>query len=183
MKKIVAAMSAWLLAVMLGACATSPAGQAAEEHAGHQHDAAQAADAQQQDVSMAHMHANMQRMQEMMAKIHATKDPAERQRLMAEHRAAMRSQMQAMHGMMNQGSCPMMGAMSGGQGMGQGGMMGGKKGGMMGNSADHQCAMMGHMQMMHGMMQQMMEHMSAEHGDKPDDKSAAPDQKQQEHVH
>lgn len=171
------------LAFALSACATAPGGRQADEHAAHQHDASAASSpnsAHQPDASMAHMHANMQRMQEMMAKIHATKDPAERQRLMAEHRAAMRSHMQAMggmmgHGTMDEGSCSMMGSTSGGRGMARGGMMGG-------DSAQHQCQMMGHMQMMHGMMQQMMEHMSAEHGDQPDGKPAAPDQKQQEHV-
>lgn len=97
---------------------------------------------------------------------------------MVEHRAAMRAQMQAMRGMMMQGPCPMKGSMSGGQSM-----KGGKKGGMMGgDAAQHQCQMMGHMQMMHGMMQQMMEHMSAENGDQPCQPDT-PDQKQQEHVH
>lgn len=178
-------------ALMLSACATAPTEQQADARAEHQHDSDVTAGStdggDQQAAAMAHMHGNMQKMREHMAKIHATKDPAERQRLMAEHRAAMRSQMHAMRGMMNEGSCPMMGSMSGGQGMGRGGMMGGnmggKKGGMMGSAGQHQCAMMGHMQMMHGMMEQMMEHMSAEHGDKPDDAAIAPDQKQQEHVH
>jgi len=140
---------------LLASCATVPQ---ADEHTLHQHDAA-----------MAQMHGNMQKMQEQMATIHATKDSAERQRLMAEHRAAMRSQMQTMHGMMSEGACPMMAS-----------AQGKKHGGMMGKDKDqHQCPMMAHMKTMHGMMEQMMEHMSVEHGDTQD----ASSKKSEEHVH
>lgn len=43
--------------------------------------------------------ATMQRMHELMAKIRASKDPAERRKLMAEHQRTMREQMQAMRDM------------------------------------------------------------------------------------
>jgi hypothetical protein len=158
---------------LLGACATTPTAQQTDEHAAHQHDV---------DPAATQMHGNMQKMQALMAKIHATKDPAERRQLMAEHRAAMRSQMKGMHDMMGQASCPMMGSGE----KKKGGMMGGhmdghkpgEKGGMMSKDSAHPCPMMGHMKMMHEMMGQMMEHMSAEHGDKPDSPGPQP-----EHVH
>jgi hypothetical protein len=93
---------------------------------------------------MQHMQANMQAMQDMMAKIHASKDPAERRKLMQEHSKAMHAQME------------MMGGMRGGQmGMMQGG-------GMMGGDMmkEHQ-AMMGRMAMMEMMMGQMLQHQEA----------------------
>jgi len=109
----------------------------------------------------AQMQTRMQEMRALMARIHDAADPAERQRLMAEH-------MQAMHDGMT-----MMGRMMGG------GMMGGPAGaeGRAGQCAqgDTDCrmrqmqgqqSMMGErMGMMQMMMGQMMEHMMAQRPD------------------
>jgi hypothetical protein len=124
----------------------------------------------------------MDAMREQMAKIRATTDPAERQRLMSAHRAAMREHMKMMRGMMEQGECPMMSNESAPKdgGMMSGGKMKGKMGGMKGEkSQGHQCPMMSHMQMMQGMMEQMMDHLSAQESDAPEVSS----QKPNEHVH
>lgn len=100
----------------------------------------------QQMQQMQRMQDNMKNMQEMMAKIHATKDPAERQKLMQEHSTAMHAQMNMMGGM---------GGMGGGQ-------MGMKGGGMMSGDMmkEHQ-AMQGRMAMMEMMMGQMLQHQEA----------------------
>lgn len=93
---------------------------------------------------MQHMQDNMKAMQDMMAKIHASKDPAERQKLMQEHSKAMHAQMDMMGGM-------------------RGGQMGMMKGdGMMGGDMmqQHQ-AMQGRMAMMEMMMGQMLQHQEA----------------------
>jgi hypothetical protein len=110
----------------------------ADDHAAHHPPAAAAPDsaAPQQ---MQRMQANMKGMQDMMAKIQATKDPAERQKLMQEHSKAMHAQMQ------------MMGGMGGGQ-------MGMMKGGDM--MKEHQ-SMVDRMGMMEMMMGQMLQHQEA----------------------
>ncbi|WP_407511113.1 hypothetical protein [Ralstonia sp. GP101] len=93
----------------------------------------------------------MKKMQAQMDKIHQTKDPKERQRLMAEHMQAMQDTMQTMHGM----GGPMMMDMMGGQGMGAGGaapMMGGS-----GMPMEQRMNMMeNRMDMMQMMMDQML---------------------------
>ena len=61
--------------------------------------AAPAGDATAANQQMQRMQANMKNMQDMMAKIQATKDPAERQKLMQQHSMAMHAQMQMMGGM------------------------------------------------------------------------------------
>jgi len=117
----------------------------------------QAQTAQQMPMQqMQHMKGNMENMRALMARIHATTDMRERQKLMTEHRSAMMQQMQMMHGMM------------GGQ-MGMG-MKGGRDAQSMpghdmhGPGMQGQAMMMQRMDMMQGMMEQMMEHMSvAEH--------------------
>ena len=94
---------------------------------------------------MQEMQAAMKKMQDQMAKIRATSDPAERQKLMAEHMASMREAM----GMMTK---------MGGMGMMQGGgMMGGE-----GKKSPEPRDMRGRVGMMEqrmGMMQMMMEQM------------------------
>jgi hypothetical protein len=84
------------------------------------------------------MQDNMKRMQDLMARIHASRDPAERQRLMGEHSKAMREQMRMMRG-----------------------MGGGQPGAMGGDMMKNHHAMMGRMEMMETMMGQMMQHMDA----------------------
>jgi hypothetical protein len=114
---------------------------------------------------------NMKKIQELMARIHATTDPAEREALMKEHLKAMREQAKMMHAMADD-----MGGMMGDKGgmMGdQGGMMGGESEGDKEKPSDGMSSekkkgmmMMGGMMKMHkmmqkrmGMMQMMMEQM------------------------
>ena len=117
---------------------------------------------------------NMKKMQELMARIHATTDPAEREALMKEHLKAMREQAKMMHAMADD-----MGGMMGDKGgmmRDGGGMMGdkdgmmGNGGGMMGNESESDKGkpsdgtssekkkgmMMGGMMKMHQMMQKRM---------------------------
>jgi hypothetical protein len=98
------------------------------------------------------MQDNMRAMQEQMAKIRASKDPAERRALLAQHMAAMHQQLGMMHGAA--------GGMPGGMGGNMGGNMhGGMQGGIGG------CGQMGgNMDMMQLMMDQMQQHADAEDG-------------------
>ncbi len=92
----------------------------------------------------------MKKMLAQMDKIHQTKDPKERQRLMTEHMQTMRDTMQAMHGM----GGPMMMDMMGGKGMGDGK---GPGAGGPGMSPDQRMNMMeDRMDMMQMMMEQML---------------------------
>lgn len=86
------------------------------------------------------MQENMKRMQDLMEKLKASKNPAERQGLLDEHSKALHEQMRMMQGT--------------GMGGGQAGMMGSD---MMKN---HQ-GMMARMEMMELMMSQMMQHLDA----------------------
>jgi protein CpxP len=77
---------------------------AAQEHAAHE-EAAQSAPSAEQAPGMAGMQGmqeHMQTLREQMARIHATSDPAERQRLMSEHMQSMEEHM-GMMGRMGQG--------------------------------------------------------------------------------
>lgn len=82
----------------------------------------------------------MQEMHKMMERIHQSKDPAERQRLMQEHMEQMHKMMSDMQGMMGKGT---------GAGM---------------SAEDRQQMMQKRMDMMQGMMEQMMEHIMAAEG-------------------
>jgi hypothetical protein len=100
------------------------------------------------------MQANMQRMRSLMIRVGQTTDPAERQRLLAEHRGLMRRQIDAMKEM----HCDM-GMMAGGMGM----MSGASKDGSPAAGAPPCHEMMeARMQMMTGMMEQMLLHEEAE---------------------
>jgi hypothetical protein len=155
MSKLTASLFIGLFAVLSG-CATI----SADDHAAHQSVGA-ATDASA--MSMQGMQQNMQQMREQMSKIHATKDPAERKRLMGEHQQSMQSQMKMMHGMMGaDGSHQMGGQMMDGKGQGKDDMM------------QHHQTMMGRMDMMQSMMEQMMEHMAAEHQNAPSDAKKKP---------
>ncbi|MHC6052202.1 hypothetical protein ACYT84_10640 [Ralstonia solanacearum] len=92
----------------------------------------------------------MKNMLAQMDKIHQTKDPKERQRLMTEHMQAMQDTMQTMRSM----GGPMMMDMMGGQGMGAGG-----SGPMMGGSGMPMDQRMNMMENRMDMMQMMMEQM------------------------
>jgi hypothetical protein len=80
-----------------------------------------------QPPSMAAMQARMQEMQAQMARIHQTKDAAERQRLMQAHMASMSQMMQNLHQMCatqeQPGGCTIDGSTMMGPGVMQGGMM------------------------------------------------------------
>lgn len=144
--------------VALLVCSPGFAAQApADEHAGHHPEAAATAAPPAPATpapaagkgapsmqGMPGMQDNMKRMQDLMARINASKSPSERQQLMKEHSKAMHDQMDMMRKM----------------GAGQMGMMGGD---MMKN---HQ-AMMGRVDMMEMMMGQMMQHMDAMQEAKP----------------
>lgn len=98
---------------------------------------------------MPQMQTHMQAMQEQMARIHGTEDPAERQRLMTEHMTAMHQGM-AMMGQMMQG------------GMSPGSMQQCQSGDtecQLGQMQTQQRMMGQQMGMMQQMMQQMMDHM------------------------
>ena len=91
------------------------------------------------DKHMSKMQENMKTMQQQVAKLRATSDPKERQKLMREHMQTMQENMKTMRGM----GGPM--------------MMGG--GPMAGMDPKNQQEMMGHrMDMMQMMMEQMMQH-------------------------
>jgi hypothetical protein len=167
------------LALVLGA-ATAAFGQVSpEEHAAH-HPEQAAPSSAATTAPATDMQQSMKSMQALMDKIEKTKNPAERARLLAQHREAMRQQLSSMKSMdcgmgmtsdakAGAGS-KMMGGMSGdkgapekgsqgniGQGMiGEGGMM---NGGMM---KCHEM-MQARMAMMVGMMEQMMRHEDAQH--------------------
>lgn len=111
-----------------------------------------AADAEQFDRQMAQMQANMKAMQEQMDRIATTKDPAERQRLMQQHMASMRSAMSSMHGMMGPGGCCAPGGARGRGMMGHGGPMTPEQ---MQERHRRMESMMG---MQHMMMEQMLLH-------------------------
>jgi hypothetical protein len=153
MSKLVA-MS--LLGCLLTAAIPVVAQEKADDHTAH-HPATGASAApnqKQADGPAQGMQNGLKRMQELMGKIQASKDPKEVELLLEEHMKLMREQMKSMSAMMSKG-------MMGGSGMkGEGP----KEGGMMsGDMMKNHEAMMAHMQMMHGMMEQMMEHMAAEH--------------------
>src|ERR1035437_3481354 len=100
------------------------------------------------------MMGNMEKMQQQMEKIQATTDPKERQKLMQEHMQSMQENMKAMRGM----GGPMM------MGSGQpGGMpMGDHKDMKGGDMMKHHDMMEKRMNMMQMMMEQMMQHQSAQ---------------------
>jgi hypothetical protein len=104
------------------------------------------------------MQQNMKEMQALMEKIEETKDPSERARLLAQHAKAMREQMMSMTPMLcGEG----MGQM-GGAGMGRSGGGGAGKPGDAGHSMMSCLNMMQErMNMMTGMMEQMLRHEDA----------------------
>ena len=123
------------------------AAEPADEHAVH-HDAPAAAPAPSPAPSasppptMAQMHDNMAKMQAMMHSLDATKDPAQRRKLLDEHMQAMQQQMDMMDRAM------------------QSQMIGGPGSQAM-NCAD---MMRGDTDMMKSMVEQMKQHGAAEHG-------------------
>ena len=161
-------MNRFTLSICLASMLAAPIAQAADEEDRAAHhpgaDQRQAAPAQGDkaaEMKMEKMHEKMKKMQEQMEKIHSTKDPAERQKLMKEHMQSMQEGMK------------MMGAMAGG--MKDADMMTKAKKDQVESMADARdgmgmCMMMmkkhksveSRIDMMQKMMEQMMEHESAE---------------------
>jgi len=117
------------------------------------------------DKQAAQLQENIKKMQEQMDKIRQTQDPRERQQLLSEHWATMRSGMGMMNGMWGPG---MMGCCAGGPMMG-GHMMGGPMMGWRGmgdyysrltpeQMQQRQYMMDRYMGMQHQMMDHMMQH-------------------------
>jgi len=118
------------------------------------------ATAADRDRQMAQMQDNLKRMEELMDRIHQTKDLKQRHELMDEHAKTMRENMQMMRGM---GGPTMMGTMGAGQKGGMGpGMTGGGRmeddpmAGM--DPKQQQEFMQRRMDMMQMMMEQIMRH-------------------------
>ena len=93
----VLAVCAWALPLAIGAQDDSAPPAAHSEH--EQHAAPPGEPAASDDHSMAAMHEHMREMREQMARIQATQDPEERQRLMHEHMQSMQQHMQMMGSM------------------------------------------------------------------------------------
>ncbi|HET9473538.1 MAG TPA: hypothetical protein VFO82_06570, partial [Steroidobacteraceae bacterium] len=129
-----------------GVVAVAVAQVTPEEHAAHHPPAVATAESTPAD-----MHQHMKDMQTLMEKIEKTKDPAERRRLLDQHRKAMREQLHSM--MQNDKGMKM------GMGMGTGMGMGMGKSGSMMECHEH---MRGQMDMMMGMMDQLMRHEDAQ---------------------
>ena len=178
----------YLVAVVVGAMSVALAQVSPEEHAAHHPDQAatgQAATATKKvaptsatpsaktapaDATVTEMQARMKSMQELMGKLSQTKDPAERARLLAQHRQAMHEQLASMQHM----GCPMMGESAGTMSgaahpaMTNKGMPGNEGGGMIGQGMMSGGMMKCHemmqtrMDMMVGMMDQIMRHEEAQ---------------------
>ena len=93
------------------------------------------------------MQDNMKKMQDLMEKIHASKDGAERRQLLEQHSKSMQEQMEMMRGM-GRGASPM-------------------DEGMMKQMMTNHQAMQGRMDMMEMMMGQMLQHQDAQQNAKP----------------
>jgi hypothetical protein len=137
------------------------AAMAQDDHAAH-HPDDKAAAKEDAGSGMMMMDRQMQKMRDLMEKMHKASDPAERQRLLEEHMQAMHEGMETMRGM--RGEMGMMGkrkdAAKDGEGRAQddsadGGHM------MMGMLKRHKM-MQQRMDMMESMMEQMLEHEAME---------------------
>jgi hypothetical protein len=156
------ALTSSVVALLLGtsvALAQTPV----DEHAGHHPEgatpppASSAAQPPAQGMgptAMPGMQDNMKKMQDLMAKIHASKNAAERKQLLQQHSKAMQDQMEMMHSMGGAAGGTMGGGMQMGDGMMKQMMM------------NHQ-AMQGRMEMMEMMMGQMLQHQEAQQDAKP----------------
>lgn len=105
------------------------------------------------DKQMAQMQERMKEMQSQMERVYKTKDPDERRKLMLEHMESMNQGMKMMRGM---GGGMMMGMMGGKSG-GMGSMMGDGGKPVM-DPKQRQDMMEKRIDMMHMMMEQMMQH-------------------------
>ena len=94
------------IASVLAICAWAPFCVGAQdnpappsEHSQHDQHGAPSPDAAPGGHSMSAMHEHMQMMREQMTRIHATENPAERERLMQQHMQSMQQHMQMMGSM------------------------------------------------------------------------------------
>jgi hypothetical protein len=152
-----------------------------DEHAGHHSEGTPPPAAGTQppgkggdSAAMDRMQSNMKTMQDLMAKIHASKDNTERQQLLQQHSRAMQDQMVMMRGMaggpgaMAGGSVKMGEGMKGGAVPPANAQSGSPMGdGMMSQMMKNHQAMQGRIAMMEMMMGQMLEHQDAQQGAKP----------------
>jgi glycerol-3-phosphate O-acyltransferase len=145
-------MKTTVLGLALAGALLVPAAYGVDEH--HSEKAAPAAkapkapaNAQADDKSVTQMQAHMKKMQDIMARMQKTADPAERQKLMNEHTQAMQEGMKTM---------PMSGMM--GQAPKEGGSGMGGRGPMSPEMMERR------MDMMQMMMEQMMQHQKALEG-------------------
>jgi len=157
-------MKAFLTTAFLAAALAAPIARADDAH--HPEDPAtqapRSASAPRVDEKSAkQMQDHMARMQELMTKVQKATDPAQRQKLLDEHRQAMREGMAMMRGM---GGGMMRGMMSGGQ-AGRAPKDGAGKGATPrpGPMAHHDMMEM-RMDMMQIMMEHMMQHDQMLHG-------------------
>ena len=163
-------LACFLAALLLAAPVL--AAEDADEHAGHHAPGAAEAGPGQGDhkvASATHLQKNMQTMQDLMAKIRETTDPAEKKRLLGVHMLAMQEQIKTIRSVYatggghehadegkadaGKGEAGKDGEGKGGEGK-QGGMMGEKKG-MMGEKGMMGGGMM--MKKMHKEMEQRMD--------------------------
>ena len=159
--------------VLLFGAASAIAQTTADEHAAHHPEGAPpppVSSAVQGMVppAMTRLQGNMKSMQELMAKIHASKDGAERKRLLQQHSEAMEEQMEMMRGMGGSAGGMKIGGMQGEASptaSAQGGpaMVDAMMKQMMMN---HQ-AMQGRMDAIEMMMGQMLQHQEAQQEAKP----------------
>jgi hypothetical protein len=167
----------FLSALVAGSLSMAVAQVSPEDHAAHHPDQAagkaaappaSATPAASPEAAVDKNQARMKAMQELMDKLGETKDPAERAKLLAQHRQAMHEQLSSMQHM----GCSMMGdeaGKMGRMGTGEKGMSVKEGGGTMGQGMMSAGMMKCHemmqmrMDMMVGMMDQMMRHEEAEH--------------------
>ncbi len=164
-------MKTTMLSAVIAGALLIPAAYGVDEH--HPDKAAPPAKSQRpapkppvDEKSMAQMQDHMKKMQDVMARLQKTTDPAERKKLMDEHTKSMQEGMQMMRGMaggMMQGM--LAGGMMDGSMMGQAPKDGAAKSGPMGRGAPISPEMMERrMDMMQMMMEQMMQHQKAFEG-------------------
>jgi len=125
--------TALLMCALVSARAQEPSDHAAHHPPDSNASSAKPPSSPQNTPMMERMQENMRAMRDLMMRIHSTSDPAERQKLLSQHRELMQSQMQLMKGTAPRGDMC---------------------GGMMDGGSDHR-------PMMEQMMEQMMQHEDA----------------------
>jgi len=159
-------MKAFLTTAFLAAALAAPIARADDAH--HPEDKQPATQAPRSapaprvdEKSAKQMQDHMAKMPELMAKLQKATDPAERQKLLDEHRQAMREGMAMMRGM---GGGMMRGMMSGGRAGRAPKDSAGKGAAPRPGSMAHHDMMEMRMDMMQMMMEHMMQHDQMQHG-------------------